>query len=321
MRSVFISAGILSLSLGAAWFQWQREPTKIGVNEILILDGKAEDLSSFSWQTESATTKIQIKSDSFGEYLWVQYDDQKNPEKPQHKEFKAGEKANTLREELSPLIGIRKLEDVADLDTIGLKTPTTTMILEKKGQKHEFLIGDEAYGTKDFYVQYKQTDEIFLIDDKKLRNLVNARTALLDRALWSEKPDQADSISIVFNEKTQELSHINKQDNAQAKWIFTADQERDNTQLETWLSKFFTLTVSRYPLEDDDLSTLTPTFKLSATWENKPLQTLTLYQTEKGWWGESEHTRGKVKITGKALDSLFEDLPTLLEEVKEPEEN
>ena len=31
--------------------------TKIGVNEILILDGKAEDLDSFSWITESSTAK------------------------------------------------------------------------------------------------------------------------------------------------------------------------------------------------------------------------------------------------------------------------
>ena len=113
------------------------------------------------------------------------------------------------------------------------------MILDKKGQKHEFIIGAEAYGTKDFYVQYKETGEIFLIDDKKLRNLVNARTALLDRSLWAEKPDQSNTISIEFNGKKQAFSHLNKQDKTQAKWIFVDQPERDNTQLETWLSKFF----------------------------------------------------------------------------------
>ena len=317
MRSVIISAGILVLSLGGAWLQWQREPTKIGVNEVLILDGKAEDIISVSWETESTTATVETRADSFGDYLWVQYDDRKNPDKPQHKEFKAGRKASTLCEELSPLIGIRKLEDVEDLEAIGLSASTTRMIIEKKNQKHEFLIGAEAYGTKDFYVRYIQTGDIFLVDDKKLRNLVNARTALLDRSLWSEKLESADSISIDMNEQTRNFSHLNKQDKAQAKWVFSAQRDRDNTQLETWLSKFFTLSVSRYPIEKDDLSALTPSFTLTATWEQAPKQRLILYQTETGWWGESDYTRGKVKITGKALDALFEDLPALMDDAAE----
>ena len=317
MRSVAISAGFLTLSLIGAWVQWQREPTKIGVNEILILDGKAEDIVALTWETESTTAKVETKSDSFGDYIWIQYDDRKNPDKPQHKEFKAGTKAEKLLEDLSPLIGIRKIEDVEDLEAIGLKDPKTTLIMEKKGQKHEFLIGAEAYGTKDFYVRYTQTNDIFLIDDKKLRNLVNARTALLDRKLLSEKPDTSDSISIQFNEKIQNFSHLNKQDRKQAKWIFTNQEDRDNTQLETWLSKLFKLTVSRYPVEKDEISDLTPSLKITMNWENKPSQTLTLFKTDTGWWGESQHTRGKVKITGKSLDALFEDLPSLMESVEE----
>ena len=313
MRSIAISAGILALSLAGAWVQWQTEPTQIGVNEILILDGKADDLASIIWQSETTTATLETRSDSFGEYLWVEYEDRKNPEKPHTKTFKAGSEATRLQKDLSPLIGIRRLDDIEDLQTIGLADSTTSMILEKKGQKHEFLIGNEAYGTKDFYVQYKNTGEVFLIDDKKLRNLVNARTALLDRTLWSAKPAEATAISITWNDIRQDFSHLNKQDAKEAKWIFVAQQERDNTQLETWLSKFSTLTASRYPIERDEIDDLRPSFTVTITWDNAIPETMTLFQTENGWWAQSEHTRTKVKITGKALNSLFEDLPALMQ--------
>ena len=313
MRSIAISAGILALSLTGAWVQWQTEPTKIGVNEILILDGKVEDLTSIVWQSENTTATVDSKTDSFGEYLWVEYEDRKNPEKAQTKVFKGGAKATRLREDLSPLIGIRKLDDIEDFETIGLKESTTSMILEKKGQKHEFVIGNEAYGTKDFYVQYKKTGDVFLIDDKKLRNLVNARTALLDRNLWSAKPGEATAISIQWNDITQDFNHLNKQDTKEAKWIFSNQQERDNTQLETWLSKFSKLTISRYPVDRDEVNDLTPSFTVKISWDSGAPETMILFQTDNGWWAKSEHTRTKVKVTGKALNSLFEDLPALMQ--------
>jgi hypothetical protein len=314
MRSVYISGSILLVSMGLAWLRWTAEPDKIGDNEVLVMQGKSDDIENISYVSTDMEVSITVKEDTSGKYLWVEYIDKKNPEEPQSKNFKAGKNGDKLLESLSPLVGIRELNDVEDkLDTLGLKSPEKVVSITRNGKQRIFDIGAETFGTKDYYVRDTQSNEIFLVDDRKFTSLFKARTSLPDRSLWSTKAETAVSASITSGEKTLSLTHNNWQDKQTEQWIRTNSPETDNTQLETWLGKFFRLTASRYEGKDDKLQDLQKSFTVTLNWENDNSQTLIIYQQEKEWWAESEHTRTKVKLTGNAISSLNEDLPGILE--------
>ena len=99
------------------------------------------------------------------------------------------------------MVAIRSLNAEIDLATLGLDEPSATLTVTSKGQERLFSIGDEAYGTKDLYVRDDASQEVFLIDDSKLRNLRQARTTLPNRAIFSRSPKEA--VSAVYNGKTK----------------------------------------------------------------------------------------------------------------------
>jgi hypothetical protein len=312
MRSLYLSAGILLLSLGGAWMRFTAEPDKIGDNEVLVMANQADRISSITWTSETQDVYIERRTDALGPYLWVQYTDKKNPETVQEKYFQAGPNGEKLLNNLSPLLGIRKLESDVALDSIGLTTPTASLKVISNGQTRTFSIGDEAYGTRDLYVKDDQSNEVFLVDDTKLRNLRQARTSLPDRSLWSANVSNITQASLEFQSQRLPLTRQNWQDRNKAAWIFTEDATKDATQIETWIGKLLRVSVSQYAKPDEDLSTLTPVFSCTFTWDDDGQDTVTFYQhSDESWWAETAHTRGKVKIAGSALNGLVDDLPSL----------
>ena len=315
MRSVLVYAGILILSLGVAWVRWTAEPDKIGEDEVLIAQGSADQIAQISYVSEKMEVLINVKKDSNGSYLWTTYTDKKNPEDPQRKEFKAGNNGNKLLESLSPFIGIRKLDvEESKLEELGLSNSQASLSIKRGENVRVFDIGAEAYGTKDYYIRDQKSSEIFLVDDRKLTPLLKARTNLPDRALWSQKPPQAVSAVVYLGDRKLLLEHSNWQDKSNAKWVQTGASDEDNTQLETWLGKFFRLSSSRYQSSNDQLEALTKQFAVQLNWEDGQSQTLEIFQQGKEWWAQSEHTRTKVKVTGNTLSALYEDLPGLVKD-------
>ena len=318
MRSLFISTVILSLSLGLAWTRFTKEPNKIGDNEVLVMPAQESDLEIIEWLTEKADIRISKKQDNLGTYLWVEYTDKKDPEKPQSKTYKAGENGNVLIKELSPLIGIRTIENPS-LQDLGLDTPKTTLQITKNGQIRKFFIGNETYGTKDLYVQDTDNNDVFLIDDKKFRNLINGRTALPDRALFSYDTKTATSATIsVIREnisKTTHLQHQYWQDASKATWTYQETPDLDNTQLQTWMEKLLKLSNARYISPEDDAGNFQEIFQMELQWEGKAPQHLIIYKDPndptKNLWAKSEHTREYVKITSNGLQELLDDMTTV----------
>ena len=96
------------------------------------------------------------------------------------------------------MVAIRKLSDIDDakLESLGLKDPKTTLEISRKGKKHSYNIGAEAYGTKDIYLQDVDNKEIFLVDDAKIRSLKFGRTKLPDRRLWSFKKESITKVQL-----------------------------------------------------------------------------------------------------------------------------
>lgn len=318
MKSLILPTSILVVSLGAAWLQFTSEPDKVGDNEVLVMANQPSYIERIEWVADQQEVHVEQRSDEIGTYLWVEYVDKKVPDDPSRKYFIAGGNGNKLLDALSPLVAIRSLNTEIDIATLGLDEPSATLTVTSKGQKRLFSIGDEAYGTKDLYVRDDASQEIFLIDDSKLRNLRQARTTLPNRAIFPKSPKEAVSATLHWEDKTLELKHQNAQDTKNAAWVYAEKPDMDATQIETWLSKALRTSVSRSANPDEDISTMTPQFSISLTWadgtESETTYAMLTDDENTSWWAVNPSTRGYVRVSGKALGTLLEDLPLLFDE-------
>ena len=313
MRSVYLSAGILVISLSGAWLRFTMEPDKIGENEVLVMANQADRIQEISWKSEKQDVTLKTIEDAQGKYLWVQYTDKRTPDALQERYFKAGPNGEKLLKNLSPLVGIRKLNGDIESDSLGFGKPSATLQVTSNDQIRTFTIGDESYGTRDLYVRDDQSQEIFLIDDAKLRSLRQARTSLPDRSLWANDSNQTTSATLTLQTQSLKLTHKDWQDRGQSKWVKTDNPQDDSTQIETWMTKVLRVSVSQYAKPDEDLSSLTEVFSCTLHWDES-LDTATFYKHEDdSWWAQTTHTRGKVKLAGNALDGLVDDLPSIFQ--------
>ena len=69
MRSMYISAGVLLLSLTGAWVQFTAEPDKIGTDEVLIMAGRVESITNIAWTSEKQDVFIDGKFEDICELL------------------------------------------------------------------------------------------------------------------------------------------------------------------------------------------------------------------------------------------------------------
>ena len=227
--------------------------------------------------------------------------------------FKAGEKGEDLFSDLSPMLALRTLEAQADqLETIGLDEITETLEIVRKGRTVKLELGGEVYGTRDRYVRNPSSGEIYLVDDQLLRPLKYARTRLPDRTLWPY--ERADLTQVTISSATTSL--VIEQDNAddkdKARWVPSGDAEIDDEQLQTWMDKAMRLKGSTYAGPDDALDQLQERFSLTLQGEDGAPTTLQVFEDAEGtWWGESQHTRGKVKLLKAQVSSLSEDVGAL----------
>ena len=316
MKPLIFSTSFLAVSLGAAWMQFTTEPDKVGENEVLVMANQPSYIEQIDWVSDKQEVHVEQRSDDLGNYLWVKYVENKIPEEPSEKYFMAGANGTKLLEALSPLVAIRKLESDVDSTSLGLQEPSATLRVKSNGTTRLFSIGDEAYGTKDLYVRDDASQEIFLIDDSKLRNLRQARTSLPNRALFPQPPKEALSASLNWNEQTLQFKHQNAHDAKNAQWIYAEKPEIDATQVETWLSKVLRISVSRSAAPNEDLTTLESHFTISLQWGDGYESTTTYARmtTDDSWWAKNTFTRGYVRVSGKALTALVEDIPSLFEE-------
>ncbi len=314
MKTLIVPSSILLLSLGGAWMRLTAEPDKIGDNEVLVMANQPTNIESIDWVSPKQEVRISQRTDDIGTYLWVEYVDKKISEDHQQKYFIAGKNGDKMLSNLSPLIGIRKLEGSTSLEEIGLDEPSATLTVTSNGIARQFSIGDEAYGTKDLYVRDDKSNELFLIDDSKLRQIRQARTTLPNRALFAKDTKTVEAATVQWNGASLALTHQNWQDPKNASWIYDDSPEADATQIQTWLTKALRVSVSRSASPDEDLNGLEDQFSLQFTWGDETVTaTYARNSVDDSWWASTPSTRGYVRVSGRTLDGLFEDLPTLFE--------
>ncbi|MGC6507924.1 MAG: DUF4340 domain-containing protein [Myxococcota bacterium] len=329
MRNVFIYSTILALSLGGAWFRWTKAPDPATGEEVIIFQGAADDIDQIVWTSDEESSTLSIKQDSHGEYIWVEYTDnrpQTNTDSPEPivKTFKAGEKAEDLIDKLSPLVGLRGFPELTSEqeESFGLVEPTTTLTVTRRGREQKLIIGGETYGTKDWYVRVSDTQKVYLLDDLKLKSLKFARNQLVDRNLWSIENEKMTGMVLTKGKQSSAFGHQNWQDPQNASWQYVEDPSAENEQLTTWINKFLKIKGNRFADSDFDSTALTAQFQIQIAAANDINENIAFFtDSNDDWWAKSEYTRGHLKVIRQSIEPLFADIDSVQnigEESKSP---
>ncbi len=354
-RSAVVYGGLLAVLMGAAWVQWTAEPAVELDGKVVLLQGEQDNVEKIVWHVENKDEAvIERRGDAYGSYLWVTYtrwsevkpsspldpeksdgeeeeeegEDAPEAEAPdadktyeaETQQFKAGDAGDELVASLSPMLAIRKLDQVDDskLESIGLVTPTDRLEITRKGRTVILDIGGEVFGTRDRYVRDRSSGDIYLVDDEILRPLKYARTRLPDREIWDvERKDivkvtvtDADGVAASFLQK-------NGADQAKAYWVAegaeVADGDEKDAQLDTWMDKALNMRGTRYADPESPPPDLSTVFRLEVAGEDgKVIPVLVEKDGGEGdYWATTPYTRGKVKLLRTATESLAEDVSTI----------
>lgn len=354
IRSVWVYGVLLVVSLGVAWVRWTAPAEPNTGDKVTVLYGDAKEIDRIYWKTKDDETVIERKTDDHGDYLWVEsthWTTKRKPPKPEAKpekdageesagdkatgdeteeaaepervakkeRFKAGDAAKELLDQLSPLLAIRRLDEIDDakLADIGLDKPEGMLEITRKGRTRKLELGGESYGTHDRYVRDPTTGAIYLIDNDLFRPLKYARTRLPDRNLLSLKTQDIAQATIEGPDgKKLDVTQKNKDDRQKAEWVRAAKQDASDKQVDTWMDKVLRLRGVTYADPDNPPKDLELRFKLTVTNDKGEHETLDVEQEgPKGdWWARSEHTRAYVKLLRGQVSSLADDVKDLVEE-------
>jgi hypothetical protein len=232
--------------------------------------------------------------------------------------FKAGDAGVKLATSLSPMLAIRRLDQVDDakLESIGLKAPTDFIEVTRKGRVVKLELGGEVYGTRDRYVRDVTSGNIYLVDDEVLRPLKYARTRLPDRQLWDLELQDITQVGVSDGAGVSATYvHKNPDDEAKAWWMRDGGAEEKDTQVDTWMKKALTLRGTRYADPAKPLTDLQDRFSLILeTSGGKSLTVLVQQEGDTGdFWASSAYTRGHLKLLKTATDALSDDVSAIVE--------
>jgi len=319
-KSVFIYAGLLLLSLGAAWQRYTggEEVEKEGVQ---LIDAKAAELEKVVYTTPELTVTFEMKTDAFGRYGWATVEDRKKkgkddtaPVEPKVTTFKTGTPADKVVEAFAPMFALRELAatDDAQLTSFGLKEPDTTVAVTVGGKTLTYDLGGETYGTKDRYARSQADGKLYVFDDEPFKTLKFAATRLPERGLMAAKVEQVSEITLGVGGATARWSQKNRDDKAAAYWERDGSAGKDET-FGNWLDKALKLKSTAYVQEGEAPAELVPAFDLTIRSDGQSAETVSLLQGGEDWYARSESTRGLVKLSRGPAKDAAEDAKDVVE--------
>ena len=335
-RSATIYGLLLLVVLGAAWRQWTAEPPVDLKGQVVLFQGKAEDITIVRWIGKTSEATINRKKDDRGHYYWVEYtrwtekvipatagegDTGEAPEPEieriaKHSVFKAADKVDDVLKSLSPLPALRKLEIASDekLEQMGLVEASASLEIHRDGRVQKLEVGGEAYGTRDRYVRHVATGEIYLVSKDLLKPLEYARTRLPDRTLIGLDIADIAGVEISLEDQTLALRHLNRDDASKAQWVTEEEPDVPAEQATTWLKKALALKGTRYADPGDPPTGIEKRFSLTVIDVDGQRTELEVLQvgTDGDWYARSAHTRGLLKLVRSAARSLADDVSGVL---------
>ena len=335
MRATLTYAVLLVAGLSLSWMEWTAEEEVDLEGRVVALNGDVCDITAVRWTGEDTEATITRRSDDRGDYLWVEYtrwterkvasaeDDtgaagEPEPERTaKNSVFKSAGKGEDLLAKMSPLAAQRSLDvtDEAKLDDLGLNSPNSRIEIDRAGGTEVLDIGTEAYGTRDFYARHRSSGRIYLLDRELIQPLKYARTRLPDRGLFGMARADIKDVTVSASGESQTWVQRHADDKVKAHWALATEPDTMAEQATTWVSKFMGLKGTQYADPADPPQGLQERFSLTLT-DGEPTTTVVISQVgEDGdWYGQSEYTRGFIKLVRSAAGGLADDVASLISE-------
>jgi hypothetical protein len=336
-----IYGGLLLGLASASWYQWTAAPTVELDGGVVLLSGEGDEIEEIRWTSPDNEATITRKSDANGGYFWVEYtrytdapaapipseggedtgsdsEESADPERIATRSvFKAADKAERLVESLSPMVALRQL-DVSDEDKLaelGLDAPTSGIEIIRDGRTQRVEVGAEAYGTRHRFVRLPETGAVYLVERDLIQPLRYARTRLPDRTLFGTDSATLTGATLSAGGGKLQMTQRNGENAAKAGWSRNDAPDVTAEQLTTWMHKALKLKGTRFADPDDPPTDLQPRFTLALIDDQGRTERLKVSQVgpEGDWYGQSEHTRGLVKLVRSSARSLADDVQAVIE--------
>lgn len=313
-RALMIYSTLLVLALAGAYMSWTHDPETDIVKGVVLSALEATEWESILYETDSFQAILTRKKDGLGDYIWVATS--RKVEGGEDKQaFVAGNTADQAVERLAPFVGSREITaDDALLEEFGLKPARATLTIEGKGRKHQFEIGKEGYGHRDYYVRDVQSKRVYLVDGGAIRPLMRAEDRLPERRLVAAESWDIEQIALKTGDVSEVFEQRNREDRLASFWARAGSSER-NVSAQAWIEKFLRVRSTRTaPQRPENLeSVLKVSIKTAAG-----IADIELFRSAHGegekWYAESPLARGLVEIPMVIATDIVQDVATLREE-------
>ncbi|TNE86986.1 MAG: DUF4340 domain-containing protein [Deltaproteobacteria bacterium] len=349
MRQIAVLSGLLAVALGASYITWTAEEvSEADAEKIVLLQADEASLVKLVWKTDSVDAVVQRKSDTQGDYLWVDVSSQvekvvepepatdtpegETPEEgpalegaedepeaepevvveTQRGAFKGNKSADSVWERFAPLYAIRELDlGGADPSVFGFDKPYGTLEVHRKSGPVTLVVGAETYGARDRYV--KLDGRVYLVDDKVFGPLDKPESGLIDRLLQPNLEREMTTVTVAADGREITLVQENKDDAAAAYWAPKGGEELGTAA--TLVGNLTRLRVSFYPVEE--IAGLTPKYTVRIAGDNGTHTIAVSEAADGNWYAQSDYNRALVQVVSDPAKSAFADINALLEEVPE----
>lgn len=333
MRSVVIYAVLLAGSLGWAYQTWTHQDELALADKVVILPGKAEQLSSIAYRSDSLELTLEFREDEQGRYAWgrtVPLGDPpepaegENPHSPppasEPEEFKVGKSGTPVFEALAPFVAKRRLEGVGedDLEALGLADPEATLEIVREGKEPRvFELGGNVFGGANVYVRDPSDGVIYLVEARVIRPLRSGSRTLPDRDLSGIPERKAERLTLRVGDRQATFQQHNP-DDPEAKYWSVAGEEDNNPDITAWVGKALRLRSTRYVQSDEAPVDLTHAFAFTIRSESDDtveVEVLRNFDDEgqEQFFARSQHTRGLVRLPRATAAEASTDLESALQ--------
>lgn len=341
-RSLIVYAVLLLGSMGWAYQTWTHEDELALSDKVVILPGKAEQLTEVVYRDADVELTLELREDEHGRYAWGSTvpqepaepppppeDGSEPPPSPQPEQFKVGKAGDDLLEGLAPLVAKRRLEGVAeaDLEALGLAPePAATLRITREGKEPKrFELGGNVFGGANVYVRDPDDGAIYLVDAKLIRPLQAGARTLPDRNLTGFDERKVERVTLRWGDREATFEQHNP-DDVEAKYWSVAGGDDNSPEASAWVDKALRLRSSRYVPADQAPADLTLAFAFRVEGEGGEPVTVEVLRSltpddgaadgdagQEQFFARSEHTRGLVRLSRAAAAEASADLESALQ--------
>lgn len=246
------------------------------------------------------------------------------------KSFLGSEAATTLMTDLASLKAIRNLGILSKekLKAFGLDKEDKSITLVSGSSPRVFLIGDNTYGNLDLYLKDKSDGRVYIVRPQSIQDLRYAEYRLIERELHAFKMEDIDRVEVTDDKTNKTLLQGERRIPEKAFWASPTAPSQAVEVYGNWMQKVTRLKALDYESSTSAVSDLKKVMEIKYFNGNRAMGFIRLFNgkettqadpgsptsartTSQEFFVESEHTRGRAKISKTLAEDVIKDLVTL----------